>query len=82
MTRTIALIKQRTLERTGGFITEDLLPEILEADRLCPVLVRHSHGRLVCTAQEVKTTIKMIESYPGGYLRDIQFTFASDRGSR
>ena len=80
MTRTIALIKQRTLERTGGFITEDLLPEFLDADRLCPVVVRHSHGRLVGTAQEVKTTIKMIESYPGGYLRDIQFT--RERGSR
>ena len=78
MTRTIALIRQQTLERTGGFIPDDLMAEIIDADRLHPLLIRHSHGRCVVNAMEANTMIKMIESYPGGYVRDVQFI--ADRG--
>ena len=70
--RTIDEIRIDCVSR-GGFITESDLIEITSADRLAPLLIRHSHGRMTVPAQDVEHAIRLIEAYPDSHLRDVSF---------
>ena len=47
----ITEMRQASIEKNGGFITEDELPAIIAISRLEPLLIRHSHGRMVCAGK-------------------------------
>ena len=73
MTRTTADLRRECLARRGGFIVEADLPEIIAADRLTPLLIRHSHGRMICAAQDVSHHCQLVANWPGAYVRDISW---------
>ena len=73
-------VKIRTIEQLRndaksryGFISEADMWEIVAADRLAPILIRHSHGRMTVPAQDVGHAIRLIEAYPDSRLRDVSF---------
>ena len=41
----IAEIRQASIDKNGGYITQDELPAIIAINRLEQLLIRHSHGR-------------------------------------
>ncbi len=57
-----------------GFLQEPQLEELVELDRLRPVLIRCSGGRFTCPAQDAKHFIEIIEATTvgvGEYVRDV-----------
>jgi len=62
----------------NGFVTETMLPHVIEANRLEPLLVRCGGGRFICPAQDVSHFIGLIErkgitGEGGDYVRDVSF---------
>ena len=73
MTQTIEDLRRECMARRDGFIIEDDLPEIIAADRLTPLLIRHSHGRMIVAAQDVAHHLQLVANWPGAYVRDISW---------
>ena len=69
----ITEMRQASIEKNGGFITEDELPAIIAISRLEPLLIRHSHGRMVCSAQDVAFHVKLIDDHDEAYVRDVSW---------
>lgn len=55
----------------GGFITEDTLPRIVEAERLKLLLVRCGGCRFLAPAQDVAKLIRIVEAEGSDYVRDV-----------
>ena len=79
--------KKKQKELNGGFVSESDMSWIIEEDRLCKMLIRHSHGRLICAAQDVAFHIECIEKYKGDfagrrgelpYVRDVSFIYEKE----
>lgn len=66
----MSIIKE-ALDKTFGFITEDMLSRVVDENRLYPCLVRCGGGRFVCPAQDVKHFIDIITRDGIDYVRDI-----------
>ena len=54
-----------------GYITEEVLPVLVQHARLSPVLVRCGLGRFTCPAQDVAHFIAIIDSDGRDYVRDV-----------
>jgi len=68
MANIIATIKAET----HGFITgKERLQEIIEYNRLFPLLVRCGGGRFTCPAQDVEHFIEIITREDSDYVRDV-----------
>ena len=67
----ITEMRQASIEKNGGFITKDELPAIIAVNRLEQLLIRHSHGRMLCSAQDVEFHVKLIDDHDEAYLRDV-----------
>ncbi len=79
--------KKKQRELNGGFVSDRDMSWIIQEDRLCQMLVRHSHGRLICAAQDVAFHIECIEKYKGDfagrrgeapYIRDVSFIYEKE----
>lgn len=57
-------------KQTGYFITDDGLKELIEINRLAPLLVRCGGCRFVAGAQYIEFLIKAVEGM-GDYVRDV-----------
>lgn len=55
-----------------GFLTEFDITQLVEIDRLCPVLVRCGGGRFTCGAQDVVHFMTCVQA-GGDYVRDVSF---------
>ena len=55
-----------------GFVTEDQIPAVIAADRLCLLLVRCGAKRFIAPAQDVAAMIQAVER-DGDYVRDVSF---------
>ena len=66
---------ERRIELNGGFVTDKDMPWIVQQDPMCQMLIKHSHGRIVCAAQDVKFHTDCIENHPSGegYVRSVEF---------
>ena len=66
---------ERRIELNGGFVSESYMPWIIQEDPLCQMLIKHSHGRMVCAAQDVKFHCECIEAHPNGmgFVRSVEF---------
>ena len=82
MTRTIDDLRQEALAWRGGIIAGYALPAIIDADPLTPLLIRHAHGRMICAAADVEHHRKIIEQYPGGFVRDVSWPAQRHGGYR
>lgn len=51
------------LRTRGGFLLDEMLPKLVEIDRLMPVLVRCNNGRFTCAVQDVKHFCTIIEEH-------------------
>jgi len=58
------------LARPFGFITDDDRRELLELDRLCPLVVRCGCCRFICGAQDLQTLLAYVKA-GGDYCRDV-----------
>ena len=67
----IAEIRQASIDKNGGYITQDELPAIIAINRLEQLLIRHSHGRMLCSAQDVAFHVRLIDDHSEAYLRDV-----------
>ena len=73
--------KDKRRELTDGCVTESDMTWIIQEDRHCKMLIRHTHGRLICAAEEVDFHIKCIESYRSDSIsettsiRDVSFVY-------
>ena len=63
----------KIIDKNGGFLSEDELPGIIAINRLEPLLIRHSHGRMVCSAQDVAFHVKLIDDHDEAYVRDVSW---------
>ena len=54
-----------------GFLNESTLKDLIELDRLAPVLIRCGGCRLQAPAQDIEHIIKMVEKSGLDYIRDI-----------
>ena len=59
-----------------GYLTLPRLAELIELDRLCPILVRCGQCRFTCGAQDVEHLLRCIE-LGGDYVRDVSFPAGS-----
>lgn len=65
-------IVRKILKERGGFIiSPDEINEIIELDRLHPVLVRCGSGRFSCPVQDVIHFIDIINNSKKDYVRDV-----------
>lgn len=67
-----AALAKLVLAAPFGFITEAQLPQVINADRLCLLLVRCGQCRFMAPAQDVAFLLTCIEA-GGDYRRDVSF---------
>ena len=70
--RTIAEMRYDSANR-DGFITPVELVEIIKANPYERLLIRHTLGRLICTAADVAIHCEMIRNWPDTRVRDISW---------
>jgi hypothetical protein len=58
------------------FLTDKTITELIDIDRLCPVLVRCGGCRFTAGAQDIPHLVKCIEA-GGDYVRDVSFPVGS-----
>lgn len=56
-----------------GFITSEMLPEIVKANRFERILVRCGGGRFIVPAQDADHFIQIITRERSDYVRDLSF---------
>jgi hypothetical protein len=65
-------VVNRILKERGGFIVSpNEINEIIELDRLHPILVRCGSGRFSCPAQDVNHFVDIINNSNKDYVRDV-----------
>ena len=64
-------IIKKALDEEYGFISAEMLPDIIEENRLHPCLVRCGGGRFVCPAQDVQHFVDIITRDKKDYVRDV-----------
>ncbi len=62
-------IQQKVVKQHGFVLSEDL-PEIIEHDRLTPILVRCGGKRFTAPAQDVEAMIDLVSRDGKDYVRD------------
>ena len=60
-------------KQNDGFVTAEMVDDILELDRFEKLLVRTSMGRFICSVQDVRHFVDMVENSKDDYVRDVQF---------
>lgn len=70
---------EKKLNENMGFITENELAQIINENRLQPVLVRCGSGRFVCPAQDVQHFIDIIIREGTDYIRDVSIQRKGDK---
>jgi len=65
----------KKLKENMGFITEKELSQIINENRLQPMLVRCGGGRFVCPAQDVQHFIDIIQREGTDYIRDVSIYY-------
>ena len=73
MTSTIEQLKHNDTIYGKGFIKVEDMPAFIDAGRMELILIRHSHGSMRVPAQDVETSIAMIEQWPGAYVHNLSF---------
>lgn len=51
------------IEKQGGFLNDEQVPELIKIDRLMLVLVRCGNGRFLCPVQDLNHFIGIIEEH-------------------
>lgn len=76
------------IERQGGFLYDEQIPELIKIDRLMLVMARCGNGRFMCPVQDLNHFIGIIEEHsklvenvdkplePSDYVRDVSLPAA------
>ena len=64
-------------QENHGFVTVEMVDNILKLNRLEKLLVRTGMGRFVCSVQDVRHYVDMVENSKEDYVRDVSFAYCS-----